>query len=530
MNRPIKKDENSKTIVLIGNECCDEKFVHESLGLAIEYSFTITTYHEHSQAINYFDKKSADLILLELDLSENYSLDLFSKVQYAAPNVPIVVISKSENDAMAMEIVKRGCQDYLIRGKIDQNLLGRSLRYAIERYSLEKQLFQSQKMEELGHLAGGVAHDFNNLLTVILGCLDLIRLKPDDKASLADNVDDIRQAAKRGSNLTRQLLIFSRHKIIKPTVLYLNRVINDTEKLLSRLIPKNIKLETIFQSDLGIIKADRGHIEQVLMNLVVNAKDVMPDGGNITIETANLSIEKKSKSWNRDIASGAYVMLSVTDNGTGMDIETQAKVFNPFFTTKKTGEGSGLGLSVVFGIVNQSGGYIQVKSELGAGTVFFIYLPRIEENYQSPTKSFGETTVFPQRIEGTETILIVEEDEPLRNMVCKFLEVNRYQVLSATSGDEALEICKKYTGLIHLLLVDLSLPGSLNGQELSRQLSEKHPLLKVIYTSGYRGKSLSAIVEPGLVFLEKPYRLGNLSLKIRQMLEINPDVNQGFTI
>lgn len=381
----------------------------------------------------------------------------------------------------------------------------------------EEQLRQAQKMEAVGKLAGGVAHDFNNLLTVINGhtSLSLRRLKPDDP--LYHKLETIQAAGERAASLTRQLLAFSRKQIMQPKVLDLNHVIFETNKMLQRLIGEDIDLFIGLMPDLGKIKADPGQIEQVLMNLSVNARDAMPKGGKLTIETHNLDIDEEYSKRHISVRPGRYVMLAVSDTGCGMDAATQARIFEPFFTTKEVGRGTGLGLSTVYGIVKQSGGNVWVYSEVGKGTTFKIYLPSVD----SPAEEFKASIVDSQAHAGTETVLLVEDEEMVRNMTREILQESGYQVLEATHGQEALVVAKRHDGPIHLMLSDVVMP-QMSGRELAEQLLPVRREMKVLYMSGYTDDAIvhHGVLDEGMAFIEKPFTSDNLTRKLREVLDV----------
>jgi two-component system, cell cycle sensor histidine kinase and response regulator CckA len=385
-----------------------------------------------------------------------------------------------------------------------------------ERRGLEQQLRQSQKMEAIGRLSGGIAHDFNNLLGVIIGYSELVEEQLPVGDPLRARTVEIKKAGHRAAALTRQLLAFSRQQVLEPRILNLNAVVVDVEKMLKRLIGEDIALVTGLEADLGSVKADPGQIEQVIVNLAVNARDAMPDGGTLTIETADVELDEVYARAHSPSISGAFVMLAVTDTGTGMDAETQARIFEPFFTTKELGKGTGLGLATVYGVVKQSDGHIWVYSEPGKGTTFKIYLPRVfaqaEKDVQrsAPSKIAG----------GTETILLVEDEEALRTLTRDLLLECKYRVIEARDGVHALELAAKCTGRIHLLLTDVVMP-KLGGPALAERLLQKHPDMKVLYMSGYTGRS---VVSGGLVSVEsgvlpKPFTRESLTRKVREILD-----------
>ena len=400
----------------------------------------------------------------------------------------------------------------------DGNLLG-IIRDITERKKMEEQLRLSQRMEAIGRLAGGVAHDFNNLLAVILGCADVMldELAPDHPA--AKRVEMIRKAGASAADLTRQLLAFSRQQLLQPQVLDLKQIVERAQVLLTRLIGDNIELRVSLEPSLWNVKADPGQIEQVLLNLAVNAKDAMPQGGRLTIQARNVELDASYVEKHRQVIvnPGPYVMLVVEDTGSGMDHETQSRIFDPFFTTKELGKGTGLGLATVYGIVKQSGGYIWVYSELGHGTAFKVYLPRVE-NAAQPVKNDELEETFG----GSETILLAEDSASLREMAREYLESVGYTVLEAATGKDALDQAKSFSGTIQLLLTDVVMPG-MSGPELAHQIGCLRPGIKIIFTSGYTDDAIirQGVLDPAIAFIQKPYRPKALARKIREVLKVN---------
>ena len=389
-----------------------------------------------------------------------------------------------------------------------------------ERKELEEQLRHSQKMEAVGRLAGGIAHDFNNLLMVIQGYADLLAERLPAGDSLHRNAEQIQTAAQRASSLTRQLLAFSRKQMLAPSVISIQSVVNDMEKILQRLIGEDVQLETHSAADLWLVKADRSQIEQVIMNLAVNARDAMPNGGRLMIETANVELDASFSQHAVVMTPGKYVMLAVTDNGCGMDAQTQAHLFEPFFTTKEKGKGTGLGLATVYGIVKQSGGYIWVYSELGRGTTFKVYLPRIEQGLAKAKNSDdGAGTKSGRR--GSETVLLVEDEEGVRQLTREYLETYGYTVIQAADGHAALELARVHHGPIHLLVTDIVMPG-ISGRELADRAVKIRPELKVLYMSGYTDQAVvqHGMLESGSVLLQKPFTMGALAAKLREILAV----------
>ncbi len=387
-----------------------------------------------------------------------------------------------------------------------------------ERKRLEQQVRQAQKMEVVGQLAGGVAHDFNNLLTVINGYSEIVlqRLATDDLNH--SFVDEIKKAGDRAAALTHQLLAFSRRQVLKPQVLVLNSVIDDMEKMLRRLIGADIDLVTTLEKNLGQVTADPGQMEQILLNLVVNARDAMPQGGKLTIETANVVLGESYAANHVTAKPGPHVMLAVSDTGMGMDAEVQKHIFEPFFTTKEVGKGTGLGLSTVYGIVKQSEGNVWVYSEPGMGTTFKIYLPRVDKPVEAIESKPAEATIPG----GTETILLVEDEPSVRLLVRTTLESNGYQVLEATNGAEALLIGEQHQGRIHFLLTDLVMPG-ISGRVLAEQLVPRRPELKVLFLSGYTDDVVvrHGALDANMAFLQKPFTPDALARKVREVMDAN---------
>nr|MBI3611964.1 PAS domain S-box protein [Nitrospirota bacterium] len=380
----------------------------------------------------------------------------------------------------------------------------------------EEQLRQAQKMEAVGQLAGGIAHDFNNMLTVINGYSDmLLQALPADDTQ-RDSVTEIRQAGERAASLTRQLLAFSRRQVLELRVLDLNAVVASVDTMLRRLIGEDIELVTVLKSGLGHVKADPGQLEQVIMNLIVNARDAMPQGGKLTIETGNVDLDETYAGQRFFVLTGPYVMLAVSDTGCGMDAETQKHIFEPFFTTKEKGKGTGLGLATVYGIVKQSGGYIWVYSEEGKGTAFKVYLPRIPD---APA-SAGHKAQPSRSVLGSETILLVEDDALVRTLTMKMLESGGYTVLAAPNGDDAIRIFRTHPNPIHLIVSDVVMPF-VSGREMAASLVALNPDVKVLFMSGYTDDTIvrHGVVEMGVPFIQKPFTPTGLLRKIREVLE-----------
>jgi signal transduction histidine kinase/ActR/RegA family two-component response regulator len=386
----------------------------------------------------------------------------------------------------------------------------------------ESQLVQSQKLEAVGRLAGGISHDFNNLLTVILGYSDISRRNLKEGDPLCRNLDEIIKASERAASLTRQLLAFSRKQVMQPKVFDLNTVVTDMEKMLRRMIGEDVELRVTPHLNLGNIKADPVQLEQVIMNLVVNARDAMPRGGKLSIETSNVYLDESYAQEHVSATPGDYVMLAISDSGCGMGEETRQQIFEPFFTTKEQGKGTGLGLSMVYGIVKQSGGNIWVYSEEGRGTTFKIYFPRVTAEAEEYRRA-SQNVEVPK---GSETILLVEDAEWVRTLARRVLETAGYRVLEADSGDAAIKLCESSNGRerIDLLLTDVVMPG-MSGNEMSTLLLAKQPGMPVLYMSGYTDDAIvqHGVLEAGINFIQKPFTPGALALKVREVLDAMRD-------
>ena len=380
----------------------------------------------------------------------------------------------------------------------------------------EEQLRQVQKMEAVGRLAAGVAHDFNNVLSVILSYAETIAgdLKPGDP--IAADIEEVRRAAVRAADLTRQLIAFSRQQVLEPKVLNLNPSVAGMERLLRRLLGADVELTIRPGVGLWNVKADPGQVAQILMNLAVNARDAMPQGGELTIETANVTLDEEHASGRRDVRAGSYVMLAVSDTGVGMDVETRQRVFEPFFTTKDKGKGTGLGLATVFGVVKQSGGHIELRSELGEGTTFEVYLPKVSSVPDAPTSQRPSPDVH----RGNETILLVEDDDQVRAVARSILRRKGYVVLEASGGEEARLLREQHKAEIDLLLTDVVLP-QMSGRRLVDHLLAIRPAMRVVFMSGYAGDAIlhHGVLESGFAFIQKPLTPASLTRKVREVLD-----------
>lgn len=461
------------------------------------------------------------LIISDYSLTGVNGMVFLQIARELCPAVPFIFVSGTIGEDRAVEALKSGATDYVLKDRLESlpMRVQRALQEAKERRErelLEQQLRQAQKVEIIGRLAGGVAHDFNNLLSVIGGYADLTLERLPEGDSLREDLEEVRNATRRAADLTRQLLAFARRQIVAPKVIDLNAVVAGLDKMLRRLVGEDIDLVTVQATEPARVKADAGQIEQLIMNLVVNARDAMPQGGKLTLETQNVELDEAYARTHVAVQPGQYVMLAVSDSGTGMSKEVLGHLFEPFFTTKEPGVGTGLGLSTVYGVVKQSGGNIWVYSEVGRGTTFKVYLPRVHEPVDS---------TLPRRprasLTGTETILLVEDEKGLRILARRVLEKNGYRVLDAPDGVKALELVRQYEEPIHLLVTDVVMPH-MGGRELADEVTSIRLGVKVLYLSGYTAAAIAhrGVLEPHVHFLEKPYTPASLASKVREVLDL----------
>jgi two-component system cell cycle sensor histidine kinase/response regulator CckA len=458
----------------------------------------------------------------------DFSLPQFSTIralellQESKLEIPFIIVSGTIGEERAVESMKAGATDYVLKDKIGR--LGpvvkralREIKERVERKRVETQFIEAQKMEVIGQLAGGIAHDFNNILSVIIGYSDLVIKELNPNGPAPKYIGEIRHAAERATALTRQLLVFSRKQTVQTTVLDLDQVVKELDKMLHRLIDENVELSIVHGNQIGRIKADSGQVGQVLMNLVVNARDAMPNGGKLKIETLNITIDKNSTQKGDKPNPGEYVMLAVSDMGTGMTAEVKAHLFEAFFTTKPKGKGTGLGLATCQTIVQQSGGHIEVASELGKGSTFRVYFPRVEQPL--------DVTIQPAKSKpmarGKETVLLVEDEPSVRQLARNILESQGYDVLSAHDGEEGLRVargCKDK--LIRLVITDVIMP-QMSGKVMAEWLKTSYPDVKILFTSGYMDEAITkhGVFEEGVSFLAKPYTPAALAHKTREMLD-----------
>ena len=440
------------------------------------------------------------------------ALDLFGRVLQGEPRPTIQfrILTRAGTYRVAEFSATAQLRDGRLTGILG---IGRDV---TERLGLEQQLRQAQKMEAVGRLAGGIAHDFNNILTAITGHADLLLEDLGHHDPRRADVDEIRRSAERAAGLTRQLLAFSRQQVLQPKVVDLNALVLDMDKLLRRLIGEDVELATVLDPTLGRVTADPGQLEQVIVNLAVNARDAMPQGGKLTLETRNIDLDSSYTLEHSLVKPGPYVQLTVSDSGIGMDEETQAHAFEPFFTTKPRGQGTGLGLAMVYGTVKQSGGFIWVYSEPGRGATFKIYLPRVD----APVESAAPPAPVERPPRGSETVLLAEDEPAVRAIARQALERQGYTVLAAPSGADALALAAQHGATIHLLLTDVVMPG-MSGRDLADRLTAQRPGIRVLYISGYTDNAIvrHGMLEPGLAYLQKPFRPDALVRKVRDVLD-----------
>src|SRR5205809_684516 len=440
------------------------------------------------------------------------ALDLFGRVLQGEPRPTIQfrILTRAGTYRVAEFSATAQLRDGRLTGILG---IGRDV---TERLGLEQQLRQAQKMEAVDRLAAGIAHDFNNILTAITGHADLLLEDVGHHDPRRADVDEIRRSAERAAGLTRQLLAFSRQQVLQPKVVDLNALVLDMDKLLRRLIGEDVELATVLDPVLGRVKADPGQLEQVIVNLAVNARDAMPDGGKLTLETRNSDLDSTYTLEHSLVKPGPYVQLTVSDTGIGMDEEIQAHAFEPFFTTKPRGQGTGLGLAMVYGTVKQSGGFIWVYSEPGHGATFKIYLPRVD----TPTEAAALPAPAVQPARGPETVLLAEDEPAVRAIAQPALERHGYTVLPAATGAAALALAAQHAATIDLLLTDVVMPG-MSGRDLADRLTAQRPGIRVLYISGYTDNAIvrHGMLEPGLAYLQKPFRPDALVRKVREVLD-----------
>ena len=474
-----------------------------------------------------------DLILSDHTLPTFDGLSALKIAHSEQPDLPVIFVSGSLGEQRAVDALKSGATDYVLKDGVSR--LVPAVRRAMqeveertERRRLEAQLIEGQKMDVVGQLAGGVAHDFNNLLSVIIGYCHLLRLDLTPNSPQLKYAEEIRHASERAAGLTRQLLVFSRKQTVQLVALDLNEVVKDMEELLRRLIDANIEMTFELGKRIGCIHADSGYVGQILMNLVINARDAMPYGGKLTIATTDVTLKESDADAKMDGLPGEYVVLTVSDTGTGMTEEVKARLFEPLFTTKPAGKGTGLGLVTCWNIIHQSGGHIRLSSESGKGTEFRVYFPRKPKLADMPAKPSASEAVTL----GTETILVVDDEAAVRNLARAVLETQGYTVLEANNGQEAVRVVREFMGPpIRLAFVDVIMP-LMGGKAMAELLQMTNPDIKILFTSGYSDDAISryGVLEPGVEFLAKPYTPAMLARKVRDLLDAPAHTNRKKTL
>jgi signal transduction histidine kinase len=469
------------------------------------------------------ERGGMDLILSDFTLPAFDGLSALKIAHAGWPDLPVIMVSGTLGEERAVDSLKSGATDYVLKERLTTRLAP-AVRRAMqevetraENKRLEGQFIGAQKMEVIGQLAAGVAHDFNNILGVIMGNNGLIMSELGPDSPLREYTEEIRQASERAAGLTQQLLIFSRKQTVQPVVLDLNDVVKDLDKMLRRLIGENIEMTIVPGEQTGRIKADSGHVGQVLMNLVVNARDALPNGGRLTIATNNVVLDKNYTRIHTGALPGDYVMLSVSDTGIGMTEAVKARLFQAFFTTKPLGKGTGLGLATCQTIVQQSGGHIGVYSEVGRGTTFKVYFPRVDQPLDAAARPI-QSGPLPR---GTETLMVVEDEPSLKYLTCRALNVQGYEVLPASNGQDALRVAREHKGApIRLVITDVVMP-LMGGKVMAEWLKTTYPGIKVVFTSGYTDATIAhhGMLETGVEFLSKPYTPATLARKVREVLD-----------
>jgi signal transduction histidine kinase len=518
-------------ILHLEDDANDAALVQASLGAA-DISSVTQRVHTRDQFETALDAGDIDLILSDYSMPTFDGLSALEIAHAKHPDLPVIFVSGTLGEERAIDSLKNGATDYILKGRLAR--LAPAVERAMqdvearrERERLEARFIEAQKMEVIGQLAGGVAHDFNNILAVIMGYNELMLADLKPKSPLYGCAEEIRNAAERAAGLTKQLLVFSRKQTVQPIVLDLADTVQKLDTMLGRLIGENIVTTFVPASDSGSIRADAGHIGQVVMNLAVNARDAMPDGGKLTVAVDNVTLDQDYADVHPGEMPGNYVRLSVTDTGTGMTDEVKAHLFETFFTTKPVGKGTGLGLATCQSIVRQCGGHIDVSSELGHGTTFDIFFPRIEK----PVDRIVESTQVAASKGGTETLLIVEDEPSLKKLARSVLEKQGYKVLSASTGEEGLHCAREHKGApIALVLTDVIMP-EMNGKAMADKLVADHPGLKILFMSGYTDDAIAhqGVLDPGVELLLKPYTPAELVLRVRELLD-RPSMTQPDTV
>lgn len=481
-----------------------------------------TCVHNRADFGTQLDRGCFDLVLSDYSLPAFDGLSAIAVVRAQWPELPVILVSGTVGEEFAIESLKSGATDYVLKTRLLR--LVPAVRRAMqevaeraERRRLEAQFIEAQKMEVIGQLAAGVAHDFNNILGVIMGYSDMLLIKLSTADPLRNYVAEIRRASERAAGLTLQLLVFGRKQTVQPVVIDLNVVLRDLEQMLVRLIDENITLTLVPTTHTGSILADPGYIGQVLMNLVVNARDAMPDGGQLLVATSRVTLDETSTRSHPGTLPGDYMRLSVSDTGIGMSDEVKARIFEAFYTTKPAGKGTGLGLATCQTIVQQSGGCMNVSSQPGKGTTFQVHFPCVEEALDAPSPSVPNGPL----LRGTETLLVVEDDPAVRQLAVEVLQTQGYTVLPAFNGQDGLNMAHAHRGTpIQLVVTDVIMP-LMGGKVMSEWLKVNYPDIKILFTSGYTDDAIShhGVLDAGVEFLPKPYTPATLTRKVRDLLD-----------
>jgi two-component system, cell cycle sensor histidine kinase and response regulator CckA len=516
---------NAIPVLLVEDSASDARRVREALA-GLEAEIALAHVETLAAALERLRCEPAEVVLLDLGLPDSDGFATLEALQAAAPEVAVVVLTGLADQSIAVAALQRGAQDYLPKGDCTGRVLQRVIRYTRERrraetallareLQLEQQLRRAQQMEVVGRLAGGIAHDFNNLLTAILGYTGLLAVRFASDEAACRELREVQKAGERAATLTRQLLAFSRRQVLQLELLDLREVAAETAKRLGRLLGESVALEVSIRAPVGV-KADRGQLEQVLVELALNARDAMPAGGTLRIEVAQVELGAADATAQPEVPPGRYALLSVADTGSGMDGEVLRHLFEPFFTTKEVGQGTGLGLATVYGIVRQSGGRVTAESAPGCGTTFRIYLPLVEQ----PDQAAAASPAPP--VEESETILLVDDEAPVRRLARLVLEKGGYRVLEAGSGAAAMDLLGSHSGRLDLVLTDAVMPG-LSGRSLLAQVASARPEARGVLMSGYSAEEVNESDRgPRPPFLQKPFAAADLLRKVREVLDAPP--------
>lgn len=519
-SQPLFGADRSYRVLIVEDSPSDTLLIEDALAESKLVRFESTRAARLVEAETLLAKNSFDVIVTDLGLPDSQGVETLAQLRRVAGVTPIIVLTMMDDEATGLDLLHKGAMDYIVKGQISARALSRSIRYALDRSNIEIQLRHAQKMESLGTLAGGVAHDFNNLLTIIRGNAQLQQHDGLSPESTKNAATQILAATDRAAALTRQLLAFSRRQMLSLSPLDLNTVVGDFTKMLRRLLGPTIQMELQLAAEPLEIAADAGMIEQVVMNLAINARDAMPAGGRLTVKTESRTITAEAPSFRMPVGPGDYVCLCIADTGTGISPNDLDRIFEPFYTTKEFGQGTGLGLATVHGIVEQHRGTVQVRSTVGVGTQFTILLPRGKPHAVKQVEAPAQLTQ-----NGGETILLVDDEDGIREIAKMMLQMKGYTVIDKRSGAEALADWSKHQADVDLLITDMLMPEGISGSELGRVLTESKPGLKVVYCSGYstgfgnKQNPLSVKLEEGVNFLPKPYCMEQLLTIIRRRLD-----------